>query len=184
MVDESALKNIEKLHEMKGAGILSQAEFEEAKRKLLSGAEPTSARSVAKAVPLERPRDDDYVAWVLMPLRRYPEFTGRSSRKEFWLFFGALTAVAFCLLAIWIDDTDYDGTGAVGVFAVLTLAICLLGTLVPYIALQVRRFHDQGRSGFFALLNLIPYVGGLIVLAFMLVEGTKGENEYGSDPLA
>jgi len=46
-------------------------------------------------------------------------------------------------------------------------------------AVTVRRFHDQNRSGWFFLLNLIPYVGGLVVLVFMLLPGTPGDNNFG-----
>ena len=48
--------------------------------------------------------------------------------------------------------------------------------------MQVRRFHDQDKSGWFVLLGFIPIVGGLIVLVFMLLEGTKGPNRFGPDP--
>jgi uncharacterized membrane protein YhaH (DUF805 family) len=47
---------------------------------------------------------------------------------------------------------------------------------------MVRRFHDQDKSGWFVLLNLIPYIGGIIVLVFMCLEGTRGPNRFGPDP--
>ena len=59
-----------------------------------------------------------------------------------------------------------------------------LAIIIPAIAVQVRRFHDQDKSGWFVLLNFVPYVGGIIVLVFMCLEGTKGENRYGPDPKA
>jgi uncharacterized membrane protein YhaH (DUF805 family) len=184
MINHDGLKNIEKLHEMKGAGILSEEEFEDAKKKLLSGTKPVSARSVAKPSPLERPRDDDYVAWALLPLRRYAEFTGRSSRKEFWFFFLGINMAVAALMFLWQLNSEVGATGPIGTMAILTTMLGLLGLVVPYIAAQVRRLHDQGKSGLFALLNLIPYVGGFIMLGFMLVESTPGDNEYGPNPLA
>ena len=68
-----------------------------------------------------------------------------------------------------------------GAYGPLT-AIFLLGIIVPSIAVQVRRFHDQDKSGWFVLLALIPFLGGLIVLVFMCLEGTKGANRFGPDP--
>jgi uncharacterized membrane protein YhaH (DUF805 family) len=47
---------------------------------------------------------------------------------------------------------------------------------------QVRRFHDQDKSGWFVLLSLIPFLGAIIVLVFMFLEGTKGPNRFGPDP--
>ena len=64
------------------------------------------------------------------------------------------------------------------------LAPTVQAAILPYIAVQVRRFHDQGKSGWFAALNLIPYLGVFVVLAFMLVPGQHGDNEYGGDPNA
>jgi uncharacterized membrane protein YhaH (DUF805 family) len=68
-----------------------------------------------------------------------------------------------------------------GVYGPLT-TLLLLGIIVPSIAVQVRRFHDQDKSGWFVLLGFIPFVGGLIVLVFMCLEGTRGPNQYGPDP--
>ncbi|MDE2341689.1 MAG: DUF805 domain-containing protein, partial [Alphaproteobacteria bacterium] len=64
-----------------------------------------------------------------------------------------------------------------GLFGILMLAL-----IIPSIAVQVRRFHDQNRSGWFVLLGFVPYIGGLVVLIFMLLEGTKGPNRFGEDP--
>ena len=68
-----------------------------------------------------------------------------------------------------------------GVYGPLTVIFLLL-LIIPGIAVQVRRFHDQDKSGWFVLLGLIPFVGGLIVLVFMCLEGTKGPNRFGPDP--
>ena len=68
-----------------------------------------------------------------------------------------------------------------GVYGPLT-TIFFLGIIVPSIAVQVRRFHDQDKSGWFVLLSLIPFIGGLAVLVFMFLEGTRGPNRFGPDP--
>lgn len=185
MIDECALKSIEKLHEMKANGILSEEEFDEAKRQLLAGQASHSKTTPAPTSTLELPAEADYLAWALVPLKRYAQFTGRSSRKEFWLFLLGLNLICGALAIVWMADTNYFGqSGAIGTLAFALILIGLLAVLLPYVAVQVRRFHDQGRSGWFALLNLIPYIGAFIVLAFMAIEGTEGENQYGPDPKA
>lgn len=64
----------------------------------------------------------------------------------------------------------------------LLLGVYALGSFIPSLAVQVRRYHDQDKSGWFILLGLIPYVGGIIALIFMCIEGTRGPNRYGPDP--
>jgi uncharacterized membrane protein YhaH (DUF805 family) len=68
-----------------------------------------------------------------------------------------------------------------GAYGPLT-ALFFLGILVPSIAVQVRRFHDQDKSGWWVLIGLIPILGGLAVLVFMFLEGTRGTNRFGPDP--
>lgn len=61
-------------------------------------------------------------------------------------------------------------------------AVLALAAFIPAIACQVRRFHDQDKPGWYLLLGLIPFVGGIIVLVFMCLEGTRGPNQFGPDP--
>jgi uncharacterized membrane protein YhaH (DUF805 family) len=117
--------------------------------------------------------------WMLMPLKRYADFSGRSRRKEYWMF---LLGVVIAAIVLSIVEGVLGLSGMVGgVYGPLTL-IFVLAIIVPSIAVQVRRFHDQDKSGWFVLLSLIPFVGGLIVLVFMFLEGTRGPNRFGPDP--
>jgi uncharacterized membrane protein YhaH (DUF805 family) len=117
--------------------------------------------------------------WMLLPIKRYTDFSGRSRRKEYWMFLLGVVIVAI-LLGIIEGVLGLSGMVA-GVYGPLTV-IFLLGIIIPSIAVQIRRFHDQDKSGWFVLLGLIPFVGGLIVLVFMCLEGTKGPNRFGADP--
>ena len=124
--------------------------------------------------------------WMLLPLRRYADFSGRSRRKEYWMFalFNLLIMLGIAILAGMFGGLTGDNAGASslsGIFIIL-FGIYALAILVPALAVQVRRFHDQDKSGWFVLLNFIPYIGGLIVFVFMCLDGTKGENRYGPDP--
>lgn len=111
--------------------------------------------------------------WVIMPLRRYADFSGRSQRKEFWLF---VLAAGFLLgVEIGIAETSRILGG-------ILVSVTALGLFIPYLAVKVRRFHDQDKSGWMILLGVIPYVGGLITLVFMCIDGTQGPNRFGEDP--
>ncbi len=126
--------------------------------------------------------------WALLPLKRYADFSGRSRRKEYWLFALLVFAVTFAL-ALLIGVFDHrsmmaDGNPFMAGSAFALIGLFVLAIIIPSIAVQVRRFHDQDKSGWFVLLNLIPYIGGLIVLVFMCLEGTRGPNRFGEDPKA
>ncbi|NIJ76511.1 uncharacterized membrane protein YhaH (DUF805 family) [Xanthomonas campestris] len=124
--------------------------------------------------------------WMLLPLKRYADFNGRSRRKEYWMFMllqaivllvlGGLFGVSAALMG------GENGPGALAWLIAAILVIVVLAFIVPSIAVTVRRLHDQGKSGWFYLISLVPYVGGFIVLVFMCLEGTPGANEYGENP--
>ena len=127
--------------------------------------------------------------WMILPLKRYADFEGRSRRKEYWMFtlgiliLYAIMAAAF-VVAVGGADTK-PASAATGIAVVVVVAvgvIIVLGLLIPSIAVQVRRLHDQDKSGWYILLGFIPYVGGLIMLVFMCIDGTPGENRFGDDP--
>ena len=117
--------------------------------------------------------------WMLLPLKRYADFKGRSRRKEYWMFLLGVFIVSFVLALIQtvLGLNSEGGFASDPLFLILLVAI-----IVPSLAVQVRRFHDQDKSGWFILLGLIPFVGSLIVLVFMCLEGTRGENRFGPDP--
>jgi uncharacterized membrane protein YhaH (DUF805 family) len=120
--------------------------------------------------------------WMIMPLRRYADFSGRSRRKEYWMFvlFQILVLVPVALIGAMLGGLDEDGSGSL--LSMGLVGIILLAFLIPSIAVQVRRFHDQDKSGWFILLGLIPYIGGIILFVFMCIEGTRGPNRFGPDP--
>lgn len=121
------------------------------------------------------------VEWMTMPLKRYADFSGRSRRKEYWMFVLGCVIVAIVLSIV---EGILGMSGMVGgIYGPLT-TLFVLAIIIPSIAVQVRRFHDQDKSGWFVLLGLIPILGSLAVLVFMLLEGTNGPNRFGSDPKA
>lgn len=186
MIDDDKLSSIERLHKLKTDGIITEADFDKAKTDILEGPVRRTARLATTATDtVTLPVEDDYPAWMILPLKRYAEFTGRSRRKEFWLFTLFVQVVsAGLLICVAVDSGGYDGFGVFATLSMATWVLGMLAVIVPTVAVEVRRFHDQGRSGWFALLNLIPYIGPFVVLAFMLIPGTEGDNAYGPDPLA
>lgn len=120
--------------------------------------------------------------WMIMPLRRYADFQGRSRRKEYWMFvlFQLLLLVPVVLVGFMLGGLDEEGTGSLLFLGLVT--VFFLAFFIPGLAVQVRRFHDQDKSGWLVLLGLIPYIGGIILLVFMCLEGTRGPNRFGPDP--
>jgi uncharacterized membrane protein YhaH (DUF805 family) len=129
--------------------------------------------------------------WMLMPLRRYADFEGRSRRMEYWMFylFTLLLGLGFMLVLGIVALLLY--TMGLSENAMMTVIIPLyfigfllsLALVVPSLAVAVRRFHDQDKSGWMVLLALIPFVGGIIFIVFMCLEGTRGPNRFGPDPV-
>lgn len=105
------------------------------------------------------------MANLLRPLWRYADFQGRSGRSEFWLFF-SLSALVFVLTVFGslFDAQIGNNTDPAGdpPRAVLIYLLWWLATAVPWFALQVRRFHDVGLSGWLALVNGGAYLTLLI----------------------
>lgn len=150
--------------------------------------------------------------WMLMPIRRYAEFSGRSRRKEFWSFQLLNFIVSVVLLGPLyyamirsimvagdsIEPGAYEGSAAGALqwgdhpIAVGLAALGLLWALfvfIPSIALVVRRLHDRDMSGWWYLglivASIIPFVGliaGVAFLVIMFLEGTRGPNRFGDDP--
>jgi len=174
MITDESVKTIEGLHRMRAEGIITEEEFEQSKQRILFGSGSKAATTAT---------GNDHLAWMLLPIRRYAEFTGRSSRKEFWMFqliYVALFVAGSVLVGVTVDS--YGDLSPFGNVVVGLIVLALLGLFVPLLAVEVRRFHDQNRSGWFVLLNLIPYVGVIIVFVMMLLEGTQGDNRFGPDP--
>jgi uncharacterized membrane protein YhaH (DUF805 family) len=138
--------------------------------------------------------------WMLLPYRRYAEFDGRSRRMEYWMFslftllvmlaFGALMiAGGFDLAALENPDVVQAEPGPLFWVGAAGLGIFTLASLIPGIAVTVRRFHDRDMSGWwvigFAVLGALPYVGWIASIAnlvIMALAGTSGPNRFGPDP--
>ena len=119
--------------------------------------------------------------WMTMALKRYSDFSGRSRRMEFWMF--VVLNIIVNVIASVVDSILGMSGMVAGLYGPLTL-LAMLVLLIPGIAVSIRRLHDQDKSGWFVLLAFIPILGGLVLLVFMFLEGTKGGNKFGPDPKA
>lgn len=109
--------------------------------------------------------------------QKYTDRSGRATRSEFWWWF--LFVVIGNVVASIIDSALFGAQGFPLVGIVFGFAL-----LLPTICVAARRLHDRDMSGWWLLLWLVPFVGGLIILILCALEGTKGDNRFGPDPLA
>ena len=126
------------------------------------------------------------------PLKRYADFRGRARRKEFWSWFLFIWIMLFVLmyldtaLGLGGTATAYRTGNSVGfnMTGGLLSLLFALAMFIPNIAVSVRRLHDVGKSGWFLLFALIPFLGWIYLLYLYVQPGMAGPNEYGPDPKA
>ncbi|MBL0545369.1 DUF805 domain-containing protein [Aeromonas jandaei] len=113
--------------------------------------------------------------WYISVLKQYAVFSGRARRTEYWMF--VLCNVVFMLLVGMVDRL-------IGSDKEILSAIYSLAVLLPSLAVAVRRLHDTDRSGWWLLIGLIPVIGTLVLIYFMVCNGQQGPNRFGDDPKA
>ena len=121
---------------------------------------------------------------AFLPILRYADFTGRSGPQEFWSYMVVHILVG-CAWFILHDLTIVpweESALSVAVYGVIILWWIL--TVVPTLALQVRRLHDQDMRGWWWFVVCIPTLGALILLYWMTRDGTIGPNRFGPDTVA
>lgn len=117
--------------------------------------------------------------------KKYATFSGRASRSEYWWWTLAAVAVSIILNIIIsagttmgssLDSSPTFGPGAI--FGYILLGIWALATLVPSLALSVRRLHDGNFSGWLLLLLLIPFLGAIAILVFMILPSNPAGQRF------
>lgn len=110
-------------------------------------------------------------------LNQYATFKGRARRSEYWwwsLAYGIAYVAAFTL-DVCLGLGNESGMGVLS-------GILFLAVFIPGIAVLVRRLHDVGHSGWWILISLIPFFGGIVILIFCIQDSQPGDNEYGPSP--
>ena len=109
-------------------------------------------------------------------LKRYLfSFEGRATRLEYWMF----------NVAVFIGLIIVSIIGAVLGEEAATIIIYLFGLVYIWslIAIQVKRWHDRDKSGWWILINFIPIIGFWALIENGFLRGTEGMNRFGEDPL-
>lgn len=105
--------------------------------------------------------------YFISGIKKYVEFCGRATRKEYWMF-----VLFYILFDIFFKLIDLSfGTEWISVIYSLLL-------LLPLLGLSTRRLHDIGRSGWWQLLIFIPIIG-ILVLLYFYISQSDGNNQYG-----
>lgn len=117
--------------------------------------------------------------WFIEALtRKYATFAGRARRKEYWYFI-----LFYCIAIIALVVVDglagtFSEEAEIGLFS----GLFILATIVPSIAVTVRRLHDTDRSGWWVLINFVPFLGALVLFVFAVLDSQPGENRFGPNP--
>lgn len=128
---------------------------------------------------------------ALIPFRKYSDFSGRASPREFWWFFALSAAVL--IITVFLTGVSAETAAKATPTWALAYVFWWAVTAVPWFALQVRRFHDQGRSGWLVSINIAGYaalfiqpLAGMALLAIslglMALRGERVRNRYGEAP--
>jgi uncharacterized membrane protein YhaH (DUF805 family) len=119
--------------------------------------------------------------WYLKVIKdNYANFGGRARRQEYWMF-ALIQIIIFTFLVFlssFLDDILSFN------ISITLFSIYFLATLVPWLAVNVRRLHDIGKSGTYFFVNLIPLIGRIWFLILVCSNGNIGSNKYGPDPKA
>jgi uncharacterized membrane protein YhaH (DUF805 family) len=119
--------------------------------------------------------------WFLKVLKEhYADFKGRARRKEFWMYYlvwGIIYTVLYIIFMIlaFTQSSILMGLGS------LLLSAFSLATIVPTLAVGVRRLHDMGKSGKMILLLLVP-IANFVVLYWWIQDSVPGDNQWGPNP--
>lgn len=110
--------------------------------------------------------------WYLKVLKNYAGFSGRAQRTEYWMFclFNILIAIALGVIE-----------GLIGTMGVISI-IYNLAIIIPSLAVFVRRLHDTNRSGWWFFIALVPIIGAIVLLIFLVQDSQPGDNQYGPNP--
>jgi len=131
--------------------------------------------STSEVARVERPQSAGSFSYIGV-WKKFAVFEGRASRTEFWMFslFNVVIALGLSLVDAVAGTTTESGHGVLsGVFS--------LAAWLPSIAVTVRRLHDTGRSGWWLLICVVPCVGAIVLLLFLVQASELGHDRYGSN---
>ena len=122
-----------------------------------------------------------FVRAVTSAYGQYFQFSGRSTRSEFWFWFlfVMLAAASFATGAVLVSHLTGPSSQAANTALIFAFLIFWAGSLIPNYALIFRRLHDVGRSGWWFLVMAVPIVGLILLIYWLCQLGTDGSNQFG-----
>jgi uncharacterized membrane protein YhaH (DUF805 family) len=117
--------------------------------------------------------DRSPIDYYILAFQKYAKFSGRATRSEYWWFYLITSAVS--ILASILDTILNIPFGLISV-------IYLFVSLIPSLAIQVRRLHDVDKSGWYMSLNFVIIIGWIWLLILNILDSTPGDNKYGPNP--
>lgn len=117
----------------------------------------------------------------------YANFSGRTSRKDFWEFIAdvlviiTILATLGYLLGNYVGHSTFLNAAFYVIVAILFIIFPLL-IILPCLAITARRLHDSNNSGWLVLILLFPIMGTLSFIIFGLLPSSPGPNKYGPNP--
>lgn len=106
----------------------------------------------------QQPKSMDFGEAIKVCFNKFADFNGRARRSEFWWF---------QLFAYLVSS--------------ITCGIGGLVLLIPLLAVTSRRLHDTGHSGWWQLIQLVPF-GVILIIIWGVQDSDPGPNEYGPNP--
>ena len=115
--------------------------------------------------------------WYIEVMKKYAVFSGRARRREYWMFvlFNIIIALVLSIIE-GIADAGSENNRSV------LATLYGLAVLLPSLAVSVRRLHDTGRSAWWMLIGLIPIIGTIVLLIFIIQDSQLMDNQYGPNP--
>lgn len=115
--------------------------------------------------------------YINVIMTKYAQFDGRARRQEFWYVY--LVNIAISLVFGILSRIPF-----IGFIFTIVMGLFGLATIVPMIALYIRRMHDLGKPGVWICVVFVPLIGAIWLLILAATEGQRGDNIYGPDPKA
>ena len=115
---------------------------------------------------------------------KYAIFTGRARRSEYWFWVLFLFIVGRILNVVGAPDDMYPhflDIWHIWLYSNKSLNIFSLVTLLPSLAVSVRRLHDIGKSGWNLLWGFLPIIGWIVLLVYFCTDSQQS-NKWGKNP--
>jgi len=120
--------------------------------------------------------------WYLKVWQQYADFSGRARRTEYWMFF-LFNFIIVMLFYMAIGAFALNSNGGGLLYGVMfLLVIYALAMFIPALAVEVRRLHDMGKSGWWIFIAFIPLIGSIWLLVLLCMDSQPGSNEWGKNP--